>query len=125
VHAPTKDKDDATKDNFYEELEQVFDLFPRYHMKTLMGGFNAKVRREDIFKPIIGNDSLHEANNDNGIRVVNSATLKNLLKAQHSHTATFINTLGLLLMVSHIIRSCLDRQKTTLNYIRCPILQRS
>jgi hypothetical protein len=37
----------------YEELEQVFDQLPRYHMKNLMGDFNAKVWREDIFKPII------------------------------------------------------------------------
>jgi hypothetical protein len=28
VHAPTEDKDDI-KDSFYEELEQVFDQFPR------------------------------------------------------------------------------------------------
>jgi exonuclease III len=33
VHAPTEDKDDDIKDSFYEELEQVFDQFPRYHMK--------------------------------------------------------------------------------------------
>jgi hypothetical protein len=73
-------------------------------MKILLGDFNAKVGRKDIFKPIIGNNSLHEASNDNGVRVVNFATLKNLLRAQQFHTMTFINTLGLLLMVSHIIR---------------------
>jgi exonuclease III len=33
VHAPTEDKDDVTKDSFYKELEEVFDHFPRYHMK--------------------------------------------------------------------------------------------
>jgi hypothetical protein len=47
-------------------------------MKILLGDFNAKVGREDIFKPIIGNESLHEASNDNGVRVVNFATSKNL-----------------------------------------------
>jgi hypothetical protein len=35
--------------------------------------------REDIFKPIIGNENLHEASNDNGVRVVNFATSKNLI----------------------------------------------
>jgi hypothetical protein len=48
-------------------------------MKILMGDFNAKVGREDIFKPIIDNEGLHEASNDNGVRVVNFATLKNLI----------------------------------------------
>jgi hypothetical protein len=42
-----------------------------------MGDFNAKVKKEDIFKPTIG--SLHEASNDNGVRVVNVATSKNLI----------------------------------------------
>jgi hypothetical protein len=42
VHAPTEDKHDI-KDSLYEELEQVFDQFPRYHMKILMGDFNAEV----------------------------------------------------------------------------------
>jgi hypothetical protein len=46
VHAPM-DKDDNIKDSFYEELEQVFYQFPRYHMKILLRAFNAKVGRED------------------------------------------------------------------------------
>jgi hypothetical protein len=29
VPAPTEDKDDDIKDSFYEELQQVFDQFPR------------------------------------------------------------------------------------------------
>jgi hypothetical protein len=33
VHAPTEDKDGDIKDGFYEEIEQVFVQFPRYHMK--------------------------------------------------------------------------------------------
>jgi hypothetical protein len=33
VHAPTEDKADDVKDSFYEELECVFDKFPKYHMK--------------------------------------------------------------------------------------------
>jgi hypothetical protein len=45
-------------------------------MKILLGDFNEKVGREDIFKPTIGNESLHETSNDNGVRVVNFATSK-------------------------------------------------
>jgi exonuclease III len=51
VHAPTEEKDDDIKDSFNEELEQVFDQFSMYHMNILLGDFNAKVGREDIFKP--------------------------------------------------------------------------
>jgi hypothetical protein len=42
-------------------------------MKILLGDFNTKVEREDIFTPTIGNEGLHEINNDNGVRVVNFA----------------------------------------------------
>jgi hypothetical protein len=34
--------------SFYEELEEVVDQFPTYHMKTLLGDFSAKVGRQDI-----------------------------------------------------------------------------
>jgi hypothetical protein len=44
-----------------------------------LGDFNAKVGREDIFKPTIGNEGSHEISNDNGVRVVNFATSKNLV----------------------------------------------
>jgi hypothetical protein len=38
------------KDSFYEELDRVFNKFPKYHMEIFLGNFNAKVSREDIFK---------------------------------------------------------------------------
>jgi len=79
VHAPSEEKSDDSKDRFYEELEQVFDHFPNYHMKILLGDFNAKVERKNIFKPTIGNESLHQDSNDNGVRTANSATSNNLV----------------------------------------------
>jgi hypothetical protein len=48
-------------------------------MKILLGDFIAKVGREDIFKPTIGNESLHEINDDKGVKVINFATSKNLI----------------------------------------------
>jgi hypothetical protein len=62
IRAPTEDKTDDVKDSFYVELERVFDKFPKYHMEILLGDFNAKVGRKDIFKLTIGNDSVHEIN---------------------------------------------------------------
>ena len=60
VHAPSEEKSDKSKDSFYEESEQVFDHFPKYHMKMLLGDFNAKVEKENIFKPTIEQESLHQ-----------------------------------------------------------------
>ncbi|KDR12822.1 hypothetical protein L798_07067, partial [Zootermopsis nevadensis] len=79
VHAPTEDKSDDIKDSFYEELESVFDTFGKYHMKIPLGDFNAKIGREDVFKPTIGSESLHALSNDNGVRAVTFATSKDLI----------------------------------------------
>jgi len=79
VHAPSEDKNEELKDRFYEELEEVFDHFPKYHMKILLGDFNAKVGREETFKPKIGQENLHQDINNDGFRIVNFATSKNLV----------------------------------------------
>jgi hypothetical protein len=54
------------KGSFYEELESVIDKFYKYNVNILLGDFNAKVDREYVMS------------NDNGVRLVNSATSKNL-----------------------------------------------
>ena len=74
VHAPSEEKSNESKDSFYEELEQVLRHFPKYHMKIILGDFNAKLGRENIFRPTIGNECLHKDSNDNGVRMVNFAT---------------------------------------------------
>jgi hypothetical protein len=79
------------------KLQRVLDKFNRYHMNILLGDLNAEVGREDIFKPTIGNENLHEISNDAGVRVVNFATSKNLrVKSKmfshrniHKYTWTF------------------------------------
>jgi len=72
VHAPSEEKSDDLKDRVYEELEEGFNHSPKQHMKILSGDFNAKVGRENIFKPTTGKESLHQDNND--VSIVNFAT---------------------------------------------------
>jgi hypothetical protein len=67
VRAPTEDKIDDVKDSFHEEHEHVFHKFPKYHMKIMLGDIDA-IGREDIFKPTIGNKSLHKMSNDNEVK---------------------------------------------------------
>ena len=68
--APIEEENNDSKDSFYEELEQVFDNFLKYLIQILLGGFNAKVGGENIFKLTIGNESLLKVSNDNGVRIV-------------------------------------------------------
>jgi hypothetical protein len=80
VHAPTEGNTIdiiififcwGVKDSFYEEPERVIDEFPKYHINILLGDFNAEVGTEDIFKPKIKKDNVHEINSDNNhIRIV-------------------------------------------------------
>jgi hypothetical protein len=79
IHTPTENKSDDMKHTFYEEVECVFDKFPKHHMKILLGDFNAKLCTVDSFRPTTGNEGLHEISNDSGVRVVNFATSKNLI----------------------------------------------
>jgi exonuclease III len=64
AHEPAEEKSDDTKDSFYEELEQFFNNFPKCYTKIMLGDFNAKLGREDIFKPTTGNDILLRDCND-------------------------------------------------------------
>jgi len=43
-------------------------------MKTLLGDCNAKLGKEDIFKPTIGNENLHQDNNNNVVPIVDIVT---------------------------------------------------
>jgi hypothetical protein len=76
VHT-SREKGDDSKDSFYEELEEVLYNFPKNHMKILLY-FKAKLGRENIFKPTNGNDTLDQNIYDNGVRILNFATSKNL-----------------------------------------------
>ena len=67
-------------------------------MKIILGGFNAKLGRENVFKPTIGNESLHQESNDNGGRIVNLATSKNLVVKSMMFPHLNISTTGPLLM---------------------------
>ena len=76
-HAPTEDKDDTTKDAFYDKLEVLYNRCPRSDIKMLVGDFNAKVGSG----PTVGKHSLHEKTSDNGFRLVSFAAAQNMVIA--------------------------------------------
>jgi hypothetical protein len=63
-------------------------------MKILLGDFNEKVGKEDIFKLTIGNESSHEINNDNGVRVVNFAIKSTTFPHRRIHKYTWTSPDG-------------------------------
>ena len=73
IDIPSEKKSVDSKEIFYVELEQVFDHFSKYNMKILLEDFIEKAWRGNIFKLTIGNESIHQNSNDNGVRIVNFA----------------------------------------------------
>jgi hypothetical protein len=72
-----------SNDSFYAKLEHYFYHFSKYHIKIMLRDFNAKLGREIIFKPTIGNETLHQDSKDNNVRIVNFATSEDLVVKQH------------------------------------------
>ncbi|KAL4143409.1 hypothetical protein QTP88_005744 [Uroleucon formosanum] len=53
-HAPTEEKTPEEKDDFYENLEQTLNEIPRNRIRIVLGDFNAKLGKENIFRTTIG-----------------------------------------------------------------------
>ena len=54
------------KEEFYN-VNAKYKSIARSDIKIILRDFNAKVGKESIYKPTIGNESLHNENNNNGI----------------------------------------------------------
>jgi hypothetical protein len=61
------------KEEFYNLLEQNINQIARLGIKIIFGDFNAKVAQESIHKHTIGNESLHNETNNNGIKMIQFA----------------------------------------------------
>lgn len=79
AHAPTEDKTDDIKEDFYDVLGRTYDQCPANDIKIIIGDLNAKIGREDAFGKTIGRHSLHEDSNDNGVRAVMFAASRNMV----------------------------------------------
>lgn len=77
-YAPTEDKEEETKNDFYKQLEALYDAIPQNMVKIVLGDFNAKIGKEIDYKPTIG-QSLHNNSNDNRVRVISFATSKGMI----------------------------------------------
>ncbi|XP_050338963.1 craniofacial development protein 2-like [Bactrocera neohumeralis] len=97
ANTPTEEKDEVTKDAFYERLERAYESCPRHDVKIMLGGFNAKVGKEGIFGTTVGKFSLHDEISPNGLRLIDFAGARNMVicstRFQHKkiHQATWLS----------------------------------
>lgn len=78
VHAPSEDKDDNTKNTFYNKLDKAVGKVPKFDMRLIIGDFNGKIGKEIIYQPIIGKHSIHPETSNNGTRMIELAAANNL-----------------------------------------------
>lgn len=79
AHAPTEDKAEQIKEDFYIKLDAVYDQIPSNDIKILLGDMNAKIGKEEVYKGTIGEHSLHISTNDNGQRLIDFAISKRMV----------------------------------------------
>ncbi|CAI6371536.1 unnamed protein product [Macrosiphum euphorbiae] len=65
IHAPTENKDEIDKDEFFEEVATIYDEAPGNTIKIKVGDCNAKLGKEPSFRPTIEMHSVHEISNNN------------------------------------------------------------
>ena len=70
------------KEEFYNLLEQNINQIANSNIKIILGDFNAKVGKEDIYKPTIGNESLHNETDNNGLKMIQFTISQ---EVQHFH----------------------------------------
>ncbi|XP_038106723.1 craniofacial development protein 2-like [Culex quinquefasciatus] len=78
VHSPHSGSEDDDKDAFYEQLNWTYNSCPKHDIKIVIGDFNAQVGQEEEFRPVIGKFSAHVRTNENGLRLIDFATSKNM-----------------------------------------------
>lgn len=74
AHAPTEDKTDDEKEEFYQNLANTIRVIPSNDIKIVLGDMNAKIGKEEELLGVIGKHSLHNVTNDNGSRLVDLAS---------------------------------------------------
>lgn len=77
-------------------------VLPSNLVKIILGDFNVKIGKDIGFKPTIGQHSLHDYSNDNGVRVISFASSKyttissTFFPRKHIHKQTWMFPGGLL-----------------------------
>jgi hypothetical protein len=79
AHSPTEDKADEKKDSFYDELDKIYGECPKRDCKIITEDINAKVGKEQIYRSVTGKYSLHKTSNNNGMRLINFASSRNMV----------------------------------------------
>jgi hypothetical protein len=110
IQAPTEEADDEDKESFYEKLEATYDWVPGHDVKIVLGDMNAKIGKEAVYRPTIGRYIVHNECNNNGMRLVDFTTSKNMMirstcsPRKRIHLATWCSPDGVMAnQIDHVL----------------------
>jgi exonuclease III len=66
THAPTEQKKEYEKEEFYDRLEEICSNVQKYDITIIMGDFNAKIGKEKLLAKVAGKCTIHNETNENG-----------------------------------------------------------
>jgi hypothetical protein len=105
VHAPTEENEELEKEAFYQKVEEIYDSCPSNDIKIVLGNWNAKVGRDEIYQGVIGRHSMNLNTNNNGQRLVDFAAANKMVVSSTCFCIKkFINKHGDLQMEKPIIK---------------------
>ena len=78
INAPTEDKEEDMKEQFYEQLQRTHDRVPKHDVTIIISDMNAKLGKEKVFSQVVGHHILHSIYNENGEMVANYAISNNM-----------------------------------------------
>ena len=79
IRAPTEEKEEEKRENFYAHLERVCDLAPSNDVKIVLGDKNANIGQERAYYGLTGKHSLHKTSTGNGKLLIGFAQGKNVV----------------------------------------------
>ena len=75
---PAEGKHELTKDQFYYELEQYYDIITAYDVKIIVGNLNAHIGKEDADQGTTGFHSLQKETDDTVQQLIDFTASKNM-----------------------------------------------
>jgi exonuclease III len=88
---------DEIKEQFYEDLQKAVDNTPTRDTTIIWGDLNAKLGREDAYRGVTGQYTLHQNTSGNGELLYEFAVLNNMaivssqFQRKLIHTGTWIS----------------------------------
>jgi exonuclease III len=79
VYAPTEDHTEETKQQFYDNLQNLLDKTPKSDTIIILGDVNAQLGKERLYNEVTGQHTLHEETNRNGELLCEFAYANNMV----------------------------------------------